>query len=284
MAILIDFNHLYLSSVFTAISMHEKNESSIRHVFLNTLLSMKKRFQDEYGDIIVCADSSNSWRKDIFPYYKANRSENRQKDGLDWDEIFSWLNAMYEDLRDIFPYKTLKINRCEADDIIAVICMKNGVFLNDGTEKFLIMSKDHDFKQLHYFSNVYQYDNTNKKYIVESNPEEALKVHIMRGDSGDGVPNILSTEDTFVAKKRQKVFTAKRMEHYSILANRLAEPEIQSRYLMNKKLVDFNEIPEDFVETIHEEYLKDKQIDRRKMKTYFVEKRLKLLAENLQDF
>ena len=284
MAILIDFNHLYLSSLFVSYEMREKNESGVRHVFLNTLVSMKKKFKEEYGDIIICADSSNSWRKDIFPYYKANRSENREKDGLDWSEIFTWLNSMYADLSEVFPYKTIKVDRCEADDVIAVICKKKGVFLNDGSEKFLIMSKDHDFKQLHYFANIYQYDNTNKKYIVEQNPDEALIMHIMRGDGGDGIPNILSPGDSYVLKKRQKPLTAKRIEFYKVEENRKQDEFIQERFEMNKRLVDFSEIPQHYVDNIAAEYEKPMEKDRRKLNTYFMNKRLKLLAENIQDF
>ena len=284
MAILIDFNHLYLSSLFVSYEMREKNESGVRHVFLNTLVSMKKKFKEEYGDIIICADSSNSWRKDIFPYYKANRSENREKDGLDWSEIFTWLNSMYADLSEVFPYKTIKVDRCEADDVIAVICKKKGVFLNDGSEKFLIMSKDHDFKQLHYFANIYQYDNTNKKYIVEQNPDEALIMHIMRGDGGDGIPNILSPGDSYVLKKRQKPLTAKRIEFYKVEENRKQDEFIQERFEMNKRLVDFSEIPQHYVDNIVAEYEKPMEKDRRKLNTYFMNKRLKLLAENIQDF
>mgnify|MGYP003643705348 CR=1 FL=1 len=53
----------------------EIEEDMVRHIVLNTLRIYKKRFQSEYGELVLTYDGGKYWRKDIFPYYKAARKE-----------------------------------------------------------------------------------------------------------------------------------------------------------------------------------------------------------------
>lgn len=284
MPILVDYNAMYLSSVFKCFEQHHKDESSFRHYFLNSLSSNKRKFKEEFGDIVICADHKYSWRKKVFPYYKARRSEDKAESAIDWDHIHECMGNMYEDLKNVFPYKTIKVDYCEADDAIGTICHKNGKFLNDGSEKILILSRDKDYKQLHCYANVQQYAPTIKAYVIEPNPEEFLQNLIIRGDTGDGVPNILSADNSYAIRERQKMITSKRYEHYKVEANRLAEPEVQARWLRNKKMVDMSEIPEEYQDEIMKQYAVEKKRDSQKLFNYFIAKRLKLLMENIQDF
>lgn len=284
MPILVDYNAMYLSSVFKCMEQNHNDDSSFRHFFLNSLSSNKKKFKSEFGDIVICADHKYSWRKKVFPYYKARRSEDKIESAVDWDYIHKAMSEMYDDLREVFPYKTIKVDFCEADDSIGTICHKNGKFLNDGSEKFLILSRDKDYKQLQRYSNVQQYAPTIKSFVIESNPDEFLQSQIIRGDTGDGVPNILSADNTLAIRERQTTITAKRYNHYKIEENRLAEPEVQARWLRNKKMVDLSEIPDEYQEEIIRQYSVEKKRDSNKLFNYFISKRLKLLMENIQDF
>lgn len=285
MPVLVDYNHLYLASVFRSIEQGLNDENSFRHFFLTSLLSNKKKFKKEFGDIVICADNPRTWRKTVFPYYKGKRQEARAKDTTtDWKMIFECMHNMLEDLRENFPYKVLKIDLCEADDIIGVICHKYGKFLNNDDEKILVLSRDKDFRQLQFYANVQQYAPTKKEFIVESNPEEFLQILILKGDKDDGVPNVLSADDSIVMNVRQTVFTQKRLAHYMIKENREAEPEVQRRYKRNKLLVDLTSTPQELVDNILDQYENQEIAPRKMLQKYFMSKGLKLLASDIQDF
>ena len=51
----------------------------------------KSKFGKKYGDIIICCDDKNYWRKQTFPHYKANRKKFREESDYDWNLIFESL-------------------------------------------------------------------------------------------------------------------------------------------------------------------------------------------------
>ena len=185
MAILIDFNQVMLASLFAGIGNHHNidvDENLLRHMFLNSIRFNRKKFHEEFGEIVICADGKNSWRRDTFPYYKANRKKSRDSSGHDWTSIFECLNKIREELQEYSPYKVLNVDTCEADDIIATLTMKYS-----STQKIMILSSDKDFAQLQRFPNVEQYSPILKKSIKEPLPLLQLKQLIIRGDKSDGI-------------------------------------------------------------------------------------------------
>ena len=170
-------------------------------MILSTLLFYRRKFRDQYGDLVICCDSKKSWRKDIFPFYKANRKSTRAKDDIDWNGIFEVINSITQDLKSKFPYAVISVDQAEADDIIGVLA-KN-YYRN---EKIMIVSSDKDFLQLQKYYSVEQYSPTQKKLLQSSSPYQYLKEHIMKGDRGDGIPNFLSDDDTYVTTKEAKKY------------------------------------------------------------------------------
>jgi hypothetical protein len=252
-------------------------------MFLNSLRSNRKKFGQEFGEVVICADGKDSWRKKVFPYYKANRKKSRDESELNWNELFRIINVIREELKEFFPYKVIHIDHCEADDVIGVIVNDLGTELNIGSEPILILSGDKDYIQLHRFANVKQYDPVRKKWIQNSDPDKYLREHILKGDIGDGVPNILSADNCIAVGERQKPMTAKRIEQFT------ANPEsmdslTQSRFHRNKLMIDLSEIPQKYKDQILEEYSKDKDIGRSHLFNYFIEKKLKNLITDIQDF
>jgi 5'-3' exonuclease len=188
-------------------------ENMVRHMVLNAIRSFNQKFSHEYGEIVVACDNTNNWRKKEFPYYKANRKKNQEKSELDWKGIFDCLGKIRQELKDYFPYRVIDVECAEADDIIAALVHTRGKIVSSANnEKILILSGDKDFIQLHVYSNVRQYDPVRKKFIEHNDPERYLKEHILKGDSGDGVPNVLSGDDCFVIGQRQKPLTTKKIE------------------------------------------------------------------------
>jgi hypothetical protein len=284
--ILVDFNQVMLASLFASIGNHHNidiDENLIRHMFLNSLRSNRKKFSPEFGEIVICADGKDSWRKHVYPYYKANRRKSREESELDWNELFRIINTIRDELKEFFPYKVIHIDHCEADDIIGVIVHEHGTELNIGSEPMLILSGDKDYIQLHTYANVKQYDPVRKRWIQNSNPDKYLIEHVIKGDTGDGVPNILSEDNCLAVGSRQKPMTAKRLELYSKGTDSM-DAETLRRYHRNKMVIDLSSVPEMYKEKILEEYNKEKAVGRSELFNFFMSKKLKNLITDLQDF
>lgn len=281
-----DYNQVILATLFVNLGNHtnaEIDENIIRHMFLNSLRSNRKKFFPEYGELVVCTDGKNSWRREMFPYYKAGRKKGREESELDWGELFRIINLMRDELIEYFPYKVLHFDRLEADDIIGVLAHEFGSELNIGSEKILVLSGDKDYIQLQTYANVDQYNPVMKKWVRDPNPDKYLSEHIIKGDKGDGIPNILSSDNSIVVGERSKVMTAKR------LAALLEGPEkmdelTRTRFFRNKMLIDLKETPQKYKDMILEEFAKEKDFGRAKLFNFFVEKRLKNLLTDIGDF
>jgi 5'-3' exonuclease len=252
-------------------------------MFLNSIRSNRKKFHDEYGEIVICADGKNSWRKTVFPYYKSNRKKSREESELDWNELFRIMGVIRDELNEYFPYKVLHFDSLEADDVIGIICNNHGRMLNDGSEKFLILSGDKDYIQLHKYANVKQYSPTMKKWIENSNPDKYLTEHILRGDKGDGIPNILSPDNCIAVGERQKPMTAKRIQEF--ITNPDSMDEItKHRFERNKKLIDLDQIPDQYKDLVTKTYDTDKGVRRSGLMNFFMSRGLKNLMTDIQDF
>lgn len=286
MPILVDYNQVILASLFVSIGNHtnaEVDENMIRHMFLNSLRFNRKKFTEEFGEIVICADGKNSWRRTAFPYYKAGRRKSREESELNWNELFRIMAQIRDEVNEVFPYKVLHFDGCEADDIIGTICHTYGTELNTGGEQFLVLSGDKDYIQLHKYANVKQYNPVMKKWVQNPDPDKYLLEHVIRGDGGDGVPNILSPDNCIVVGERQKVLTAKRMAELLKGPDNMDETT-KTRYFRNKMMIDLNEVPDRYKKMIIEEYEKEKTVGRSGLFNFFIEKRLKNLLTDIQDF
>lgn len=282
--ILVDFNQIMIANLMMQLGNHknaELDENMLRHMILNSIRSNRQKFASEFGEIIICADDKNYWRRSAFPYYKASRKKNRESSELDWNAIFTSLNKIREEIKTFFPYKVIQIETAEADDIIGVIVHKEGTLMNTG-EKILILSSDKDYIQLHKYANVTQYDPARKKYIKHSNPEQYLIEHIIKGDTGDGVPNILSSDNCIVLGERQKPITQKRLDEWS--AGKAMPDEVLRNYKRNEMLIDLANVPEAIKEQILEKYEEVNSKDRSQLFNYFMTNKLRNLMENITDF
>ena len=282
--ILVDLNQVMISNMMMQIGNHQNaqvDENMLRHMILNTLRFNRQKFHREFGELLITCDDKNYWRRQSFPYYKANRRKARDSSELDWSAIFNALNKIRDELKEFFPYKVIQIDTCEADDIIGTIVHKEGKELNVG-EPILILSGDHDFKQLHKYANVKQYDPTRKRWISHSDPNQYLAEHILKGDAGDGVPNVLSPDNTFVMGIRQRPVTKKRMLDWQDI-NKM-DDEVKRNYFRNKSMIDLTQIPATIKETILERYDAENPKDRSQLLNYFIKNKLRNLMESISEF
>ncbi len=286
--ILVDMSQISLASMMMHLNMNKvtkPDESMVRHMILNSLRMYRSRFKEEYGELILCFDSRHYWRRDHFPNYKAGRKKSREDSNLEWDAIFGCLNEIKQELKDFFPYKHLEVYGAEADDIIAALCHE----LEFDNGKTLILSGDKDFIQLHKFPNVSQYSPITKKFINGVDPEEYLVEHILKGDSGDGIPNVLSPDNTFVDGLRQKPMGKKKVTEWGKNPLRpvemaLPNDEVKRNYQRNLQLIDLSKSPPEIFTDCIRAYHDAPDGNRSKLLNYFIEKRLKNLTESIGEF
>ena len=283
--ILVDFSQIMVSNLMVMIARNEYDPIFFRHWVLNSLRQYNVKFRGDYGEMTICCDSP-SWRREYFPHYKMNRKKKRAADDIDWDSVFKNFNETIEMIEDNFPYKVLRVDKSEADDIIAV-SVKN--FRETSKEPVLIISSDKDFMQLKKHGNVKQYCPRNKNFINEVTDLETihdnLLVHIITGDTSDRIPNIFSDDDSLVnEEKKQNRATKKRVEEVKndIKSNNINK--YSSAISRNTVLIDLDKIPQDVVSEILEHINKDRKGNMQKCFSYLMKNHYKELIKRIDDF
>lgn len=292
--IVVDYNQTAISSLMVNLGGRrdvEVNVPLVRHMIINALRSYRKKFGPEFGEMVIACDNRHYWRRQYFPNYKANRKKSRADSGFDWNSIFEALHLIRAELAEHFPYAVVDVDGAEADDVIAVLAEYSQTMNTDGlmpsAEPFLVLSGDHDFNQLQKWSNVKQYAPVQKKFIkLTETPEAVLMEHIIMGDKGDGVPNILSGDDTFVNGDRQRPI---RKDALALWKTQKPEDfinndEMWRNFQRNRELVDLSRIPEEIKESIIDNYEMQKQGDRSGLLNYFIANRMTQLIELVDEF
>lgn len=275
--IIIDYNGIALSNII--VQRLEIKEDMIRHMILNSIRMYNVKFGKKYGQVVLACDAA-SWRKEVFPQYKFKRKENREASSMDWDEVFRIVNLVREEIKENFPYKVLHVQRCEADDIIGTLVEETQSLGKH--EEVMIISADKDFIQLQKYNNVKQFSPMTKKFVVDNDPKRYLVEHILRGDSGDGVPNVLSPDNTFVDGLRQGPMTKKKIElYYDTLS---MEEEVYRNYCRNRQMIDLSYTPQELKEQIISMFDSYQLPHKSKVLNFLIKKRCKLLIESVGDF
>jgi hypothetical protein len=295
--IIMDYSQIALSTLLAELKNTNNSDISVplvRHMILNSIRANRQKFYHEYGELVIACDSRHYWRKDQFAYYKANRKEKRKDSSLNWDQVYAALEEVKSDLIKYFPYPVIDVHGAEADDIIGTLARwtNENEFVTDGLESgpqpVLILSGDHDFVQLQKFTHVQQYAPIQKKWVKAEGPvNHILTEHVLRGDSGDGIPNFMSDDDTFVTeKKRQKSMFEKDMVNWktqplSVWENTPYWENIQR----NQTLIDLSNTPTDLQTRIINSYLEDrKHRNRSQLINYFMTHKMNIMMQSVGDF
>jgi 5'-3' exonuclease len=284
--IIIDLSQVMISNFMAQIGNHtdvKLDEGLFRHMVLNSIRVANIKFKG-YGEIVIACDDKKTWRKEIFPLYKANRKRDREKSEINWPEVFNILNKVKLEIKDNFKYRVIQVSRAEADDVIGTLAHKFGNMLNTG-EKIMILSGDKDFAQLHVYGNVRQYDPVRKRFIAHTDPVQFTRELILKGDRGDGIPNILSNDDVFVSGGRQKPITeAKIIKWLNQEPKDFCNEEMLRNYSRNVNLIDLACIPESVRNNIIDVYENAKGKTKQEFMNYMIAKRLKNLLEVAHEF
>jgi len=282
--ILLDFSNIIVGSIMVAHKVPDEErfgEDFIRHLVLNSIRSYRNKYKNKYGEIVICTDFHSSWRKEVFPFYKAHRKVAREKQktekGMDWSALFDTISKIIVEIDTFFPYKVIRVEHAEGDDVIAVLS-------KTFKEKSLIVSSDKDFSQLYKYKWVRQFSPMKQKMLNGIDPIMYLKEHIIRGDKGDGIPNILSDDDCIVNGVRQKSISKKKIINWLVQDPHDFNDEMKRGWIRNKILIDFDLIPEPITTAILKQYNEEKKYQQGQLINYFIKNRLKYLMENMGDF
>jgi hypothetical protein len=283
--VIVDFNGLAIGSIMGQLQRGEElSENLVKHIILNNLRVYRNKYKEvDYGKMVIACDSY-SWRKDVFPEYKAQRKANRSKDKHDWQQIFDLIESTLQDLRENFPYAVIKIDSAEADDIIGALTVEMSDF---GGEDVVIISADKDFIQLQQYGHVIQWSPMFNKMIKEDNPRKYLFEHLLKGDAGDGVPNANSHDDVFVTAARQTPMTQKAIDKY--WNNRddlemIMKPNVFRNFMRNVQMIDLTNTPDGIREASINRYKNYEYPSRQNILTYLIENRMKMLIDCAGEF
>jgi len=266
-----DMSNLVYRTVFTANKYDPLDTDYVlwKNMIVERLLDDLLYFKaDRY---VIAMDDKNYWRKDIYADYKNKRKSNRKKSVVDFDEFFKVSNPFIEELEQVFPnVQFLRVDRCEADDIIAVLT-------KDRWSEYdvVCISNDSDLKQLYKYKHYKQFDPIKMNIYTPINSNKDLMVKILTGDSTDDIPNV---------KVRCGEVTAKKMIDEGLDKIFKDDPEIEKNFKRNKQLIDLDMIPEKYKKKIKDVYdtCIINKYNGRKLFNFLMKHRMRGMIENLE--
>lgn len=283
--IIVDFSQLCVANYMTAIAGKNDTVGDLdyyRYTVLNSLRHINTKFRSKYGRMIIAMDSGvDSWRKEVFPYYKARRKIEQNKSAINWAEMKIFLCQLCKEFQNIH-WQVVHVDRAEADDIIAVLT--KSLALHEPT---VIVSQDKDFIQLQNgltSDQLIQWDTRQERQLISDNPAYQLFELVIKGDSADGIPNVFSPDDHYISEntKRAKPITKKLLEQ--LWDGGIADVIGLPGFKRNVKLIDFNRIPQDVRQAIEQEYTKHQPRSKSVFVDYLNEHDLSKLYKHIGDF
>ena len=271
--VIIDGHNLMFRTVNIANSINgpEEDFNTWKYFMLHNVMDYVKQFKPD--QLIIAFDDRNYWRKDYYPEYKAHRKAARAKSAIDFSKFFPIANDFNEELSQALDnVYFLKKDKCEADDIIAVLT--TDVFQDWNV---INISTDQDFHQLMENDNYKQYEPIKKRFSSCLNPKTALQIKILAGDRKDNIPGV---------KPRCGPATAQKMLDSGLDEIFAEDSTIEENYTRNKVLIDFAMIPHDIRQCIIDEY-KNYKIDSyngRKVYKFMMKHEIGGMLENMQTF
>jgi 5'-3' exonuclease len=196
-------------------------------------------------DVLFVLDDTvnHSFRKTLYPAYKSQRK--LVKKAYDVQKVKDYVvDILFKEfkLEEDYNWRIVKVDGAEGDDVVAV-AVRN----LKGYAKKIIIASDRDFLQL---DDVVQYDLTGKAIlpVIKDTGEEVSRsdylLHkIIMGDKSDFIPSCF---ERYGEKKSWKL-----VKDRELLRNMLKENQSAAKqFILNRNLIDMNNIPEDLSEKI----------------------------------
>lgn len=267
--LLFDTSNLMMRSLYA--NKPSPAETKFDMFKLTFLASMIKEIKEHNPDRVIMVQDSESWRKEIYPAYKANRAAKREADPINFEAFYAEAEKFLTTLQNCFGnVQFLRVPRAEADDIIATIVK------NKPDWQITNISSDKDFYQLFKYENYHQWDGIKRQFIQVVNPAQELQLKIILGDKGDNIPSL---------KRGVGPVKALKILNEDLDAW-LTTESLNDRYNENTQLISFDAIPislaNDIMKVVNEWV--PGQFDGRKYFNYVSNSGLAELMDRLTDY
>jgi len=184
-------NLLIVDGLNVAFRWKHQGVTDFKYDYIRTIESLAKSYNA--GTIIICADGGSTWRKEIYPEYKANRKERYAEQTAQEEKEFEMFMAEFANTLTLLKEKhpVFHFKGVEADDIAAFITH------NIEFDECWLISSDKDWDLLindkvSRFSTVTRKETTvhnwDEHYDFEI--EDYITFKCLTGDKGDNVPGI----------------------------------------------------------------------------------------------
>jgi 5'-3' exonuclease len=214
-------------------------------MYLDSIIKLIGKKNYKNSEVIFCMDSPKEdlWRTELKPDYKGDRCDLTKKSNFKPTFEYTYNKIIPKLIKENQNMSSIRLDKLEADDIIAIIC-KEYELINKNRIIYLI-SGDADFFQLGR-KNLF-FTNYKTKELKELDKKEALHLltsKIILGDKSDCIPSIF-TKKTALKLKKELIESDEKLIEYLNL-----NPESKKQYELNKKMIDFNNIPPKFYNKI----------------------------------
>jgi hypothetical protein len=280
--ILVDYSGVAISAITVHMGTEKENRIDTielaRESILNSLRGIARKFKSEYGEMVICVDDKTSWRSTHFPYYKENRKKLKEESLINWGKVYLNMYSVLKEIKENFHYRIVRYDTAEADDVMAVLALNI-----DGSH--VVVSKDKDMVQLTSNQNIKVYSPLNEgNFMSQENLDYYIFKHIVKGDTGDGITNILSDDDTIITPgKRQKPVTEKNLMKWYVDRKEFMEL-YGEKFERNKKIISLFEIPEDISLGILEKFNSQEIGNKKKILQYLIKHDLNDHINRVGDF
>jgi len=290
--VLVDFNNLCFRHFFAneeiAIATPHPNFTIWRYTMINSIYHMLTKFNN-VSKLVIAVDDKNSWRKSYFPRYKESRKKTRDKSDVDFSILYAQIDEYRKELRHHFPFKIIKVQSAEADDVIAVIAM-------EGKDDYVIVSNDEDYLQL-CNDKIRIWNPKDNEFKVYEDTEEFIVKKCLMGQSKDDIFNILTPNDWGMTEstigKRKPGFGPAAYDKVENLKEFLRKPykhklykepfDLEKHFKRNRILMDFKKIPNTIRDRIWKEYDNNGFPPPRNMYEFFKKYNMRGFLENWTD-
>lgn len=222
----------------------------------------KSLFKGNVNEIILAVDDKKSWRKLYWERYKESRKGKRDTSKINWDVFHSEYRRFTDEIQYHLPFKVLQVENAEADDVIAIISKKDN-------REYVIISNDEDYLQL--VSDRVKVYNPQKMMFMECpDTEEFIVMKSLMGQPKDDIFNIKTPLDWPQGKRKPgfgEVSARKVIEEGYV--DWLKKNKLEERFKVNRRLIDFNQIPLTIKTRILNEYNNYKLADPSNIYKFF---------------
>lgn len=206
--------------------------------YIKTVKSLQQSYKCAHV-IIACDKGSSTYRKEVYPEYKANRKEKQAEqtpeEAFEFEQFIQEFEVTMTKIHDLFP--VIRFQGVEADDIAAYVSLNCDKY---GITKVWNISSDRDWDLLcspttSRFSYVTRkeitWDNWKDHYDCE--PDEYISMKCLAGDSGDNINGVDG-----IGPKR----SAELIRQYGSAFDIVASLPINSKYKYVQKLNESAEV------------------------------------------